>query len=157
MGKCIAIFLNSICLAYVLIGCNIAVLEPSMPDNLPKVYPENDELNKPFVDAEPLPDICWETDNKTDLPKEGADVSIPSGRLAFSFLPTRPYEAKSIFIDKTKLEQIISEFSETHIITSTIPSQLLIIAMTYCLLLIIVIIRSLAFVHIPIYRSNNST
>lgn len=116
MRKCITMLLNLICLVFVLSGCNVSVLGPSMPGNLPKVYPESDELNKPFVNAEPLPDVYWETDNKTDLPKEGADVSIPSGRLAFSFLPTRPHEAKSIFIDKTKLEQIISEISGANVL-----------------------------------------
>lgn len=50
-----------------------------MPGGLPRVSSENNELNKAFINAKLLPDTYWETDNKTNLPIEGAAVSIPSG------------------------------------------------------------------------------
>ena len=87
-----------------------------MPGGLPKVYYENSELNKAFMNAKLLPEVYWQTDNKTNIPKEGAAVSIPSGRLVFAFLPTRPREEKSIFIDETTLKQIISEIDVANVL-----------------------------------------
>lgn len=87
-----------------------------MPGGLPRVSSENNELNKAFINAKLLPDTYWETDNKTNLPIEGAAVSIPSGRLAFAFLPTRPREEESIFIDEATLKQIISEINVAKVL-----------------------------------------
>ncbi len=87
-----------------------------MPGGLPKVYSENNELNKAFINAKLLPEVYWATDNKTNLPKEGETVSIPSGRPVFAFLPTRPREEKSIFIDETILKQIISEIAVAKVL-----------------------------------------
>ncbi len=89
---------------------------PAMPGGLPKVYPENDELNNAFINAKLLPEVYWETNNKTNLPQEGETVSIPSGRLVFAFLPTRPREEKSIFIDEATLKHIISEIAIANVL-----------------------------------------
>ncbi|MGI6162212.1 MAG: hypothetical protein ACOYJD_09310 [Christensenellales bacterium] len=111
MRKRMTMLLTMICLAFFLTACNEEVPKPPLPGTLPSVYPENDELNKPFINAKLLPEVYWATGNNTNLPKEGETVSIPSGRLAFAFLPTRPREAKSIYIDESNLEQIINEIS----------------------------------------------
>jgi beta-lactamase regulating signal transducer with metallopeptidase domain len=95
---------------------------PAMPGGLPKVYPENDEFNKAFINAKLLPEVYWETNNKTNLPQEGATVSIPSGRLVFAFLPTRPREVKPIFIDEATLKQIISEIAVAKVLPK--PSRI---------------------------------
>ncbi len=87
-----------------------------MPGGLPKIYPEGDELNKVFMNAKLLPNVYWETDNKTDFPKGTEAVSIPSGRLAFAFVPTRPHEEKSISIDEETLEKIISEINTAKVL-----------------------------------------
>lgn len=92
---------------------------PAMPGGLPKVYPEDDELNKAFFNAILLPEVYWETSNKTNLPWKGAAVSIPSGRLAFAFLPTRPREEKSIFIDEAVLKKIISEVNSAKVLSNS--------------------------------------
>lgn len=87
-----------------------------MPGGLPRVYSENNELNKGFINAKLLPEVFWATDNKTNLPQGGEVVSIPSGRLVFAFLPTRPREEKSIFIDEATLKQIISEIAVANVL-----------------------------------------
>lgn len=87
--------------------------------DLPKVYPENDELNKVFNNAKLLPEVYWATGNKTNLPQKGPDVSIPSGRLAFAFLPTRPHEEKSIFIDEATLKKIINEVDTAKVLSDS--------------------------------------
>ncbi|NLL04691.1 MAG: hypothetical protein GX270_02635 [Clostridiaceae bacterium] len=87
-----------------------------MPGGLPRVYSDNNELNRPFINAKLLPEVYWATDNKTDLPQESEAVSIPSGRLVFAFLPTRPREEKSIFIDETTLKQIINEIAVAKVL-----------------------------------------
>ena len=97
-------------------GGNDNASVPAMPDGLPKVYPENDELNNAFINAILLPEVYWETNNKTNLPQESETVSIPSGRLVFAFLPTRPREEKSIFIDETTLKHIISEITDANVL-----------------------------------------
>lgn len=83
--------------------------ELSMPGNLPIVYTRDKDRNEAFIKANLLPEIYWDTENKTDLPIEGDKVSIPSGRLVFAFLPTRPHEDKSINLD----EKILKEIYET--------------------------------------------
>jgi beta-lactamase regulating signal transducer with metallopeptidase domain len=93
---------------------NVSV--PAMPGGLPKVYPENDERNNAFINALLLPEVYWETNNKTNLPQEGETVSIPSGRLVFAFLPSRPREEKSIFIDETTLKHITSEIATANVL-----------------------------------------
>jgi hypothetical protein len=91
-------------------------ITPAMPGGLPKVYPDNDELNKAFINAKLLPEVYWATDNKTNLPQGSAAVSIPSGRLVFAFLPTRPREEKSILIDEATLKQIINEITVANVL-----------------------------------------
>lgn len=90
--------------------------EPTMPGGLPPVY---SELNEAFLNAKLLPDVYWKTNNKTNLPKSGKSVSIPSGRVAFAFLPTRPRQEKSIWIDEETLRQIISEVNTSKVLTDS--------------------------------------
>ena len=84
-------------------------LSPTMPGSLPKVYSKDPYRNEPFMNAKLLPEVYWDTYNKTDFPIEGPTISIPSGRPVFAFLPTRPHESKSIVLGEETLENIIAE------------------------------------------------
>lgn len=89
---------------------------PNMPGGLPDVYPESEEANRTFFHAQLLPDVYWATENNTDMPIAGKMVSIPSGRVAFAFLPTRPHESMSIYLDENKLQQLIGEIAAAEVL-----------------------------------------